>query len=99
MELTGARIWVTGASTGIGAALARELADRGARVAVSARSADALAEVAGDRMVVVPGERPHSSAPGAAGQAGREGLGRVGRAVLNAGSWSQFHVEPWNSQL
>jgi len=34
-----ARVWVIGASTGIGAAVARALLARGARVAVSARSA------------------------------------------------------------
>jgi short-subunit dehydrogenase len=42
-----ARVWVIGASTGIGAAVARALLARGARVALSARSADKLREVAG----------------------------------------------------
>lgn len=42
------RVWVIGASTGIGLALARELLGRGARVAVSARRAELLeAEFAG----------------------------------------------------
>lgn len=40
------RVWVIGASSGIGAALAHALIGRGARVALSARSAQALAEVA-----------------------------------------------------
>lgn len=39
------RVWVVGASSGIGAELARTLHARGARVAVSARRADALAAV------------------------------------------------------
>jgi short-subunit dehydrogenase len=99
MEIAGARIWITGASTGIGAALARELADRGAQVAISARNADQLAEVAGDRMVVVPVDVTDRAATVAAGQAAREALGGLDVAVLNAGTWSQFHVEPWNSQL
>jgi short-subunit dehydrogenase len=99
MELAGARIWITGASTGIGAALARELADRGARVAISARSADQLAEVAGGRMVVVPVDVTDRAATVAAGEAVREALGGLDVAVLNAGTWSQFHVEPWDSQL
>jgi NAD(P)-dependent dehydrogenase (short-subunit alcohol dehydrogenase family) len=38
----GTRVWVVGASSGIGAELARALHRRGARVAVSARRADAL---------------------------------------------------------
>ena len=38
--------WITGASSGIGAALAHELAARGWQVAISARRADALEEIA-----------------------------------------------------
>lgn len=43
-----ARVWVIGASYGIGAAVARSLLARGAHVALSARSADKLRDVAGD---------------------------------------------------
>ena len=99
MEIAGARIWVTGASSGIGAALARELADRGARVAVSARRAGELAAVAGDRMVVVPVDVTDRSGTVAAGQAVREALGGLDVAVLNAGTWSRFVVDPWDSRL
>lgn len=41
------RVWVIGASTGIGAATARRLLAEGARVAISARQAERLAEVGG----------------------------------------------------
>lgn len=41
-EWRGRRVWLVGASTGIGAALAQELAQRGARLALTARSADKL---------------------------------------------------------
>ncbi len=41
-----ARVWVIGASTGIGAATAKLLLDAGARVALSARSAEKLRDVA-----------------------------------------------------
>jgi short-subunit dehydrogenase len=99
VEIAGARIWVTGASSGIGAALARELADRGARVAVSARRADLLAEVAGDRMAVVPVDVTDRSATVAAGEAVRAALGGLDVAVLNAGTWSRFVVDPWDSAL
>jgi short-subunit dehydrogenase len=98
VEIAGARIWVTGASSGIGAALARELADRGARVAISARNAEKLAEVAAGRMTVVPVDVTDRAATVAAGQAVREALGGLDVAVLNAGTWSRFHVEPWDSQ-
>ncbi len=51
------RVWVVGASSGIGAAIAAELQSRGARVAVSARNRDKLqklAEGAPDRTLVLP---------------------------------------------
>ncbi len=46
MELQGAHVLITGASRGIGAAMAREFAAAGARVSLAARSAEGLAKVA-----------------------------------------------------
>jgi len=50
----GQRIWLVGASTGIGAALAEQLIAAGARVAVSARSADSLAQQFSGRAEILP---------------------------------------------
>ncbi len=44
-DYAGKRVFITGASSGIGAALAKELARRGARVALAARRADRLEDV------------------------------------------------------
>jgi dehydrogenase/reductase SDR family member 7B len=48
MDYAGKVAWITGASSGIGAALARELAARGAHIVLSGRDAERLAEVAAD---------------------------------------------------
>ena len=46
-DWSGKRVWIIGASSGIGAALARDLLTRGARVAVSSRSQDRLTAIVG----------------------------------------------------
>ncbi|WP_300338953.1 SDR family NAD(P)-dependent oxidoreductase [Accumulibacter sp.] len=55
-DWSGKRVWLLGASSGIGAALGTLLLARGARVAFSARNAARLAELAGDaeRALVLP---------------------------------------------
>jgi short-subunit dehydrogenase len=98
VEIRHARIWVTGASSGIGAALARELVDRGASVAISARNTGALHEVAAGRMHVEPLDVTDRAATLAAGDAVRTALGGLDVAVLNAGTWSRFRPEQWDSQ-
>jgi short-subunit dehydrogenase len=56
----GLRIWLVGASSGIGAALALELASRGAILALSARRAEKLDEL---RASLGPDAKPHMCLP------------------------------------
>ncbi len=48
MNFEGKVVWITGASSGIGAALARDVAKRGAHVILSGRDEERLAQVAAD---------------------------------------------------
>ncbi|MEU6406943.1 SDR family oxidoreductase [Streptomyces sp. NPDC046985] len=51
---TGKTVVITGAGSGIGRAAARTFADRGAKVLAVGRTADKLAETAGDRPSIIP---------------------------------------------
>lgn len=62
----GKRVWLVGASTGIGAALAHELAGRGARLALSARSAERLHALALPDALLLPCDATDSSSLAAA---------------------------------
>lgn len=56
MELEGKVVLITGASEGIGAACARSFRARGARLALTARSAEKLAAVASGQEAAIPGD-------------------------------------------
>ena len=61
IALTDKSVLITGASSGIGAAVARTLADAGANIALMARGENGLKEVAGnlpdpERVLVIPGD-------------------------------------------
>jgi 2-deoxy-D-gluconate 3-dehydrogenase len=93
-DLTGRTALVTGASRGIGRALALGLAEAGADVAVSARDADALAQVAkevealGRKAVVLPADVTDAEACHALVADAISGLGHLDVLVNNAGGSS-----------
>lgn len=91
-SMVGQRVWITGASSGIGAALANELTDRGAVVAISARREEQLREVAAGRMAVVPVDVTDAAAMKAAAAQVRAELGGIDLVVLNAGMWKQLRL-------
>jgi len=89
MDLRNARAWVVGASSGIGAEVARELVQRGARVAVSARSGSDLEKVSGGDMFVVPLDVTNHAAVAEAAQQVTSELGGIDVLVAAAGYWQQ----------
>nr|WP_067285826.1 SDR family NAD(P)-dependent oxidoreductase [Marinobacterium profundum] len=92
-------VWITGASTGIGAALALELARRGCTVAISARGAAALEELVhqakglGGEIWSYPLDVTDSAACVATLVQIEAERGAVSLAVLNAGSHKALGLE------
>jgi len=92
-------VWITGASSGIGAALARRLARAGWQVAASARRGDrlaALAEDAGDgpgRIVPVALDVTDARAVEDAVARIEHEVGPITQAVLNAGTHIPVRAE------
>lgn len=98
---------VTGASSGIGRAAARMLAEQGARLALVARSADKLqalkAELGGD-CIVVPADLTIPAHVDAMVQATLDRFGQVDILFANAGSYvtgdvAEGNADEWDSLL
>ena len=99
MKLNGKVAWVVGGSSGIGAAVARELARRGATVAISARRKEQLQDVSGGDMLVLPADVTDAAAVAAAAARVREELGPIDLAVLSAGYWKQMDPADWDTEV
>lgn len=80
--------WITGGSSGIGAAVARALARRGCTVAVTARDAKALDALAAEfpgRVVAMPADVTDAAATAGVVAAIEREVGPIAVALLNAG--------------
>ncbi len=96
-DFDGKVVWITGASSGIGASLARDLAGRGARVVISARRTEQLNEVAVSctgkhKPLVIPFDVTDFEAQQSAFQKIMSSYGRIDSIVLNAGCFTFIHV-------
>src|SRR5262245_52896072 len=93
----GQRVWLIGASYGIGAAIARELINAGALVALSARRRDLLDEIARDTdALVVPLDVVDAaSVRAAAAQIAGKWRG-FDLALIIAGTHVEMRAENWD---
>lgn len=103
-------VWITGASAGIGREMARQLADEGAHVAVSARREDRLRDVVTEieargrqGLAVACDVTDEQSVAGAADRVA-EHFGRLDVAIANAGfgvigSIEELSAEDWRRQF
>jgi len=89
---SGGCVWITGASSGLGRALATALARQGRIVVASARSKETLDAVAAEcregrgRIVAMPLDVTDRSAAAAAAESIEREVGMIDLAVLNAGT-------------
>lgn len=92
--------WITGASSGIGAALASELADHGWHVAVSARRSDALAELCARRpeqLVAYALDVTDAAACEDVAARIAADMGPIDLAVFNAGIGASFDIRHFDA--
>ncbi len=110
MRLSGKRALVTGAGSGIGAAIAERFAREGAEVALLGRTATKLEEIAGriernsGRAIIVPADLSDPESAVSAMDTIREGLGPIDLLVNCAGTFAaggarDIGLDDWESML
>ena len=98
--LAGQHVWLTGASSGIGAAVAAELTRRGAQVAITARRHETLDQVAGETgMRVEVGDVTDEAAMARIAQALIADWGAIDLVILNAGTYEPVTPDAFRAQI
>ena len=96
------RIWLTGASYGIGRAVAIEFARQGAFIGLTARSEDQLEQVleeveaAGGKGMVLTGDVTNGDSMKKCAEAMREQVGGIDTLIANAGSHLSTDIEQFD---
>ncbi len=96
------RIWLTGASSGLGEALAVALLAQGAHLALSARSEGPLRLLEQrfpGQVLVVPGDLTDHDQVKAIGAAIEQAWGALDTAILNAGTCEYVDAQQFDAQL
>jgi len=102
MNSTPRRIWLTGASSGIGAALAEQLLEQGHRLALSARTVEplqALAKRFPEQVLVVAGDLSDSARVRAIGEHIGQVWGALDCTILNAGTCEYVEVSAFEAAM
>lgn len=98
-----ARIWITGASSGIGAAVAQRLLRYGYRLVLSGRRREPLEAIAQQapesQTLVLPVDITDHAAVQAAGEQIQQHWGALDAAVLNAGTCEYLDARQFDSTL
>ncbi|MDO8953868.1 MAG: SDR family NAD(P)-dependent oxidoreductase [Gammaproteobacteria bacterium] len=98
----GSRIWITGASSGIGRAVAIELAKRGARLIISGRNKEALFSLQASYPqaieMVLPFDVTNLNANIAAAQHIKQKFGGIDKVFFNAGASQHMDIENFQSE-
>ncbi len=92
----GRRVWLVGASSGIGAALAVALAGQGARLALSARRADKLQALGIADALLVPCDATDAASLAGARQAVIAALGGIDLVIYLAGDYVPMRADSFD---
>lgn len=96
------RIWLTGASSGIGAALARRLLQQGHRLAISARNVaalEALRDAYPQQVLMLPGDLTDAHQVQAMGAQLMDSWDALDQLIINAGTCEYLDVSRFEAAM